>query len=58
MAVARTILVIVYDMLKDRAPYHEVGAAYLEQWEREHATRRAVKQLERLGHRVILEPAA
>jgi len=26
--------------------------------DREHATRRYVKQLERLGHRTILEPAA
>jgi transposase len=58
VAVAHTILVIVYHMLKDRVPYQEVGAAYLDQRDREQATRRYVKQLERLGHRVILEPAA
>jgi len=56
VAVAHTILVIVYHMLKDQVPYHEVGAAYLDQRDREQATRRAVKQLERLGHRVFLEP--
>jgi len=44
-------------MLKHGSPYYELGAAYLNQREREHATRRYVKQLERLGHRVIFEPA-
>lgn len=58
LAVAHTILVIIYHLLKQRVPYHELGAAYLDQRDRESATRRAVKQLERLGHRVILEPAA
>jgi transposase len=58
VAVAHTILVIVYHMLKHRVPYCELGAAYLDQRDREQATRRYVKQLERLGHRVILEPAA
>lgn len=58
VAVARTILVIIYHLLKDRVPYQELGAAYLDQRDRAQATRRAVKQLERLGHRVILEPVA
>jgi transposase len=57
VAVAHTILVIVYHMLKDRVPYHEVGGAYLDQRDREQATRRYVKQLEWLGHRVNPEPA-
>lgn len=58
VAVAHTILVVIYHLLKDHVPYQELGAAYLEQRDREHATRRHVKQLERLGHRVILEPVA
>lgn len=58
VAVAHTILVVIYHLLKDQVPYHELGAAYLEQRDREQATRRHVKQLERLGHRVILEPVA
>lgn len=57
VAVAHTILVIIYHMLKDQVSYQERGAAYLDQRDREQATRRYVKQLERLGHRVILEPA-
>ncbi|MDF0667272.1 MAG: hypothetical protein P0119_14520 [Nitrospira sp.] len=51
-------LVITYHLLKDHVPYQELGATYLEQRDREHATRRRVKQLEPLGHRVILEPPA
>ncbi|MDF0644542.1 MAG: IS110 family transposase [Nitrospira sp.] len=58
VAVAHTILVMVYHMLKHGVPYHELGANYLDQREREQATRRHVKQLERLGHHVILEPVA
>ncbi|MDF0665602.1 MAG: hypothetical protein P0119_05935 [Nitrospira sp.] len=58
VAVAHTLLVIVYHTLKDRVPYHEVGAAYLDQRDREQTIRRHVKQWERLGHRVILQPAA
>lgn len=58
VAVTHTILVIIYHMRKPQVPSPEVGAAYLDQRDREQATRRHVKQLERLGHRVILEPAA
>ena len=58
VAVTHTILVIVYHMLTRGVPYHELGAAYLDQRDRDQATRRHVKHLERLGHRVILEPVA
>jgi len=54
VAVAHTILVIIYHRLTPQVPYQEVGAAYLDQRDREQATRRYVKQLERLGHRVVL----
>ena len=58
LAVAHTLLVIIYHMLREHTSYQELGAVYLNRHDQEHATRRAVKQLERLGHRVILEPAA
>lgn len=58
VAVAHTILVIIYHLLKDQVPYQELGATYLDRRNREQATRQYVKQLERLGHRVILEPVA
>jgi transposase len=58
IAVAHAILKAAYYVLVHQVAYHELGAAYLDQRDREHATRRYVKQLERLGHRVTLEPAA
>ena len=41
-----------------RESVHKLGAAYLDQRERERTTRRYVKQLERLGHHLIFKPAA
>jgi len=58
VAVAHSILVICYHILSDRKPYIELGAAYREKREKDHAIRRYVKQLERLGQKVILEPVA
>jgi transposase len=49
---------IIEHLLSRQVPYAELGAAYLDPRDREYATRRYVKQLERLGHRVILESAA
>jgi hypothetical protein len=58
VAGAHTILVIIYHMRKRQVPSQEVGAASLDQRDRDQATRRHVTQVERLGHRVIREPAA
>ena len=58
VAVAHSILCISYHMLSRQKPYSELGAAYLEKREKDHAIRRYVKQLERLGQKVILEPVA
>jgi transposase len=58
VAVAHTSLGIIYHMLQHQVPDQEVGAASLDQRDREQATRRYVKQWERLGQRVILERAA
>jgi hypothetical protein len=41
-----------------RLVYGNLGARYLEQRDRKHATRRHIKQLKRLGYRVKLEPVA
>ena len=45
-------------ILSDRKPYSELGAAYLEAREKDHAIRCYVKQLERLRQKVIFEPVA
>lgn len=58
VAVAHALLKAASHVLHRGVPYQDLGAAYLEQREREAATRRHVRQLERLGHGVILAPAA
>ena len=56
MAVAHTLLVIGYHILKSGAGYRELGAHYLEQSHKEQLQRYFVKRLQRLGLRVNLEP--
>ncbi len=45
-------------MLTRKAAYLALGADYLQRRSREQIRQRLVKQLERLGHQVILQPAA
>jgi transposase len=58
VAVAHTILLMAYRILRDGTTYQELGGHYYD--ERDHAAveRRLVRRLERLGHRVTLEPVA
>jgi transposase len=57
MAVGHSILVIAYHVLARREPYTELGADYLLQRESAQAhVRRLVRQLERLGNTVTLDP--
>jgi transposase len=56
VAVARSILVIVYHILTDHEPYHELGAAYLQQRDQLALERRLVRRLETLGYAVSLQP--
>jgi transposase len=59
VAVAHSILVVAYHVISRREPYTELGADYfLRRQDSEAYQRRLVRQLERMGHRVILEPAA
>jgi transposase len=57
VAVAHTVLVIIYYILTRREPYRELGVAYFDQRERQHVRRRLVQRLERLGYAVTLQPA-
>jgi transposase len=58
VAVAHSILVAADYMLRDEIPYQELGGDYfIRREDQERLTRRLVRQLERLGQRVILEPA-
>jgi transposase len=58
VAVAHSILVAAYWMLKRDEPYHDLGADWHRRRNDEAHTRRLVAQLERLGHTVIINPAA
>jgi transposase len=58
MAVGHRILVIFYHMLKSGEPYHEKGVDYFTTSNKEQIQQRLVRQLERLGNTVILQPKA
>jgi len=58
VAVAHTILVIAYHLLKDEADYRELGVDYFDQRQRDHLQRRLVQRLQGLGYTVKLEPSA
>jgi transposase len=57
VAVARSILVIVYHALSRRERYQELGGDYFERQAPEARTRYLKRQLEKLGHIVTLESA-
>ncbi len=58
VAVARSILVIAYHMLRDGTEYRELGGDYFDKRNQEQLQRSLVKRLEGLGLKVALEPAA
>lgn len=58
VAVAHSILVIVYHLLRDGTRYQERGSDYFDKHDRGHLERSLVKRLEQLGNKVRLEPLA
>ncbi len=58
VAVAHSILIIAYRILKDGVAYRELGSTYYDERDRQRIERRLVNRLERLGNKVILEPIA
>jgi transposase len=56
MAVAHTMLIIAYHMLKTGQSYHELGGNYLEQINKDQLQRYFLKRLQRLGLKVTVEP--
>jgi transposase len=55
MAVGHTMLVIVYQVLKRREAYSELGPDYYDRLQPERLTRHLIHRLEQLGHKVTLE---
>lgn len=56
VAVAHSILVIIYHVLKHRVPYRELGADYFDKLNVTYIQRHHVRRLESLGFKVTLEP--
>ena len=58
MAVAHSLLVVMYALLTRRERYRDLGANYFDERSRERVQHRLVTRLERLGYRVELTPKA
>lgn len=58
VATGHQILEIAYYVMRDGVTYHELGGDYFQRSDRERTVRRHVKQLEALGYRVTVQPAA
>jgi transposase len=58
MAVAHAIVVSAFHMLSRNEPYHELGATYFDEHQREHLVDRLTQRLQHLGYRVSLESVA
>jgi transposase len=56
VAVAHSILVMVYALLTQHVTYHELGGQYFDERDRQAVQRRLVRRLEALGYAVSLQP--
>ena len=56
VALGHTLLVIIYQVLKGRTGYRELGPDYFDRLDTERLTRTLVRRLERLGHKATLQP--
>ena len=57
MAVAHSIAVILHHVIKHGQHFMDLGHNYFVERDQEGLTRRAVRRLESLGHKVTLQPA-
>ncbi|HKV44569.1 MAG TPA: IS110 family transposase [bacterium] len=55
VAVAHTIITIIYHLLRTGGTYRELGGNFFDERDREQVARRQVARLQRLGYRVTLE---
>jgi transposase len=58
VAVAHSLLTIVYYVLERREPYHDLGANYFDERDQTAVEQRLIRRLEKLGYQVILQPQA
>lgn len=57
LAVAHTILVVIYHLLHRGTTHSDLGANYFDERDRQATIRRAIRRLQSLGYRVTLEAA-
>ena len=55
VAVAHSILIIIYHILKEEKTYQDLGSNYFEERDHDATKRRAIRNLERLGYQVTLQ---
>jgi transposase len=58
IAVAHSVLVIIYHLLRDGTCYQDLGPNYFDERDRQATVRRAVRRIERLGYHVTVAAAA
>ena len=58
LAVAHSLLVSIYHMLRDQVPYQDLGPDYLDHLQAHRLERYHVRRLEALGFQVLLTPAS
>lgn len=56
VAVAHSLLVTIYHVLRWREPYQDLGSDYFDERKKEATVERLVKRIEQLGHTVTLSP--
>ena len=56
VAVAHSLLVTIYHMIRDNKPYQDLGSEHLSQLDADRVQRRAVQHLQQLGYEVPLTP--
>ncbi len=58
VAVAHSLLIVIYHVLRNGKPYNELGADYFNNVDTERLQRHHVRRLEQLGYKVSLAPVA
>ena len=57
IAVAHTILVIIYSLLRHGTNYQDMGGNYFDERNQQRTLQRSVQRIERLGYQVTLQPS-
>ncbi|HUZ88091.1 MAG TPA: hypothetical protein VNF26_14185 [Candidatus Baltobacterales bacterium] len=58
MAIAHSILIAIYHMLRDGAHFVDLGPEHWDQRHKESVARRSIRRLEQLGYKVTIEAVA